>query len=47
MNIHLNHEQELDITIWPFNRSGEKGKLKKKTVTKNGVISLVMERKLK
>ena len=46
MNIHLNHQDELDITVWPFNRSGEKGKLKKKTVTKNGVVSLTMERKL-
>ena len=46
INVHLNYQDELDITVWPFNRSGAKAKLTKKT-GKNGVVSLKMERKLK
>jgi hypothetical protein len=45
MNIHLNFKDELDITIWPRQLPGEKCKLTKKTINKNGVISLLMERK--
>ena len=43
MHIRLSYKDEIKMTVWPFNRSGERAKLIKRTSTK-GVMNLEIKR---